>query len=265
MMIMINDKRNYIIENNLSYAWGKAVSLLLEPGITEIHPLIVTVRDIIDDKIGEDKTILKALDNLLVNHKKYTCHTVANTIFPISLWNPQKPRRVLFDRYLRIIEKVRQYDFVSKRYGLYFDRLINYGHSKQKVNQLEYIIKTRTEHNNKRRSALQASVINPHLDHDNRPVRGFPCLQQVSFSPLKGGGLSITGYYPQQYIIDRAYGNYLGLCRLGHFMANELGLKFVEMNCIAGIARLGKINKTDDELKDLNDLIKMRIKQYEKE
>jgi thymidylate synthase len=160
---------------------------------------------------------------------------------------------------------VRQYDFVSKRYGLYFDRLISYGHSKQKVNQLEYIIKTRTEHNNRRRSALQASVINPHLDHDNMPVRGFPCLQQVSFAPLNGGGLSITGYYPQQYIIDRAYGNYLGLCRLGHFMANELGLKFVEMNCIAGIARLGKINKTDDELKDLNDLIKMRIKQYEKE
>ena len=256
---MINAKRNYIIANNLSYAWGKVVSLLLEPGTTEIHPLFVTVKNIVGNKPSEDNPIREKLDNLLINHNKYNCHTVANTIFPMSLWNPKKPRNILFERYLRIIGKVRQYDFVSKNYGLYFDRLINYGYSKKNVNQLEYIIKTRTKYNNKRRSALQAVVIDPHLDHDHRPLRGFPCLQQVSFNPLKGNKLSITGFYPQQYIIDRAYGNYLGLCRLGHFMANELGLEFVEMNCIAGIAKLGKINKTDKELRNLNDLIKSRM------
>ena len=35
----------------------------------------------------------------------------------------------------------------------------------------------------------------------------------------------MTGFYATQYVVERAYGNYLGLCRLGEFMAHEMGLK----------------------------------------
>ena len=32
---------------------------------------------------------------------------------------------------------------------------------------------------------------------------------------------------------ERAYGNYLGLCRLGRFMAHEMGLTLSQIVCIA--------------------------------
>ena len=46
-----------------------------------------------------------------------------------------------------------------------------------------------------------------------------------------------------QYMFERAYGNYLGLCNLGRFMAHEMGLKLDSMTCIATPAVRGPIPK----------------------
>lgn len=251
---MNDEKSNYIIEKNLTDAWGSALSLLLEKGKKEIQPLIVTVKDFDQNIPKENLHIRDEIDKLHRNKKKFNSHTVANTIFPKSLWNPAKERSLLYERFRRIFPKILEHDRVGKRYGRYFDRMIDYGNSSHKVNQLEYILST-IKKGNKRRSAYQVSIIDPLIDHTDQRMRGFPCLQQVAFSPLKGGGLSITGFYPYQYIFDRAYGNYLGLCWLGHFMAHELGLELKEMTCIAGIATLGGINKTNIKLQYISDLI----------
>ena len=75
-------------------------------------------------------------------------------------------------------------------------------------------------------------------------LQGFPCLQQVGFAKVGEDGLAVTGFYPMQYVFERAYGNYLGLCRLGKFMAAQMGLRMVRMTCVAGVAMLGE-NKMD--------------------
>jgi hypothetical protein len=54
---------------------------------------------------------------------------------------------------------------------------------------------------------------------------------------MEGDGLCVTGFYPMQYLFERAYGNYLGLCRLGRFMAAQIDLPFARMVCVASIAR----------------------------
>lgn len=259
MIEMKANKDNYIIEDNLTYAWGKAISLLLKSSVKEVHPLIVTVKNIANNIPKEDETIRESIDQVLYKRDKYSCHTVANTIFPISLWNPAQPRSLLYTRFKNIYPQIKKSD-TKNRYGIYFNRFINYSdkHHDNEINQLEYIINTRKVKRNRRRSAYQASVINPYTDHTNQLRRGFPCLQQVSFSPIGSSGLSVTGFYPKQYIFDRAYGNYLGLCRLGRFIAHELELELAEMTCIAGIATLGSINKTDTDLKNLCELIKSR-------
>jgi len=46
-------------------------------------------------------------------------------------------------------------------------------------------------------------------------------------------------------LFDRAYGNYLGLCHLGRFMAHEMGLKLVRMTCIASVAQRGTLSKSE--------------------
>lgn len=126
--------------------------------------------------------------------------------------------------------------------GLYFERLIDFGPNK--VNQLRHVIET-YKGGNHRRSALQAAIFDPNEDHTNQRQRGFPCLHQVAFTPIESGGLCVTGFYAMQLIFERAYGNYLGLCRLGNFVAHELGMHLERMVCIAAVGKYAQVAKSD--------------------
>ncbi len=115
------------------------------------------------------------------------------------------------------------------------------------VSQLEHIIQT-WHNGNHRQTALQAGLFDPLTDYTNQPVRGFPCLQQVSLARCGQSGLSIIGFYATQYVVERAYGNYLGLCRLGRFMAQEMDLSFSQMVCVATPVQLARLKKSVREL-----------------
>ena len=84
---------------------------------------------------------------------------------------------------------------------------------------------------------LQAATFDPKVDHTKAALRGFPCLQQVSFAVQDDKTIAVNGFYAFQYIGKRAYGNYVGLCRLGHFVAHELGTELSRMTCFSGIAK----------------------------
>ena len=250
--------RMLVEEHNLSAAWAKVFLTVLKEN--EVSPVVVVVRDIGDSGPSEIPEIRDELDELLERDRKgLSCNTVANTIFP-SIWNPHADRQELYDRYNRILPKLRKDQ--RNKYGLYFQRLTSYGANgggKGGVNQLEHIIQT-WHKGNHRRTALQAGLFDPYKDHTNQPVRGFPCLQQVSFAPCGKGGLSITGYYATQYVVERAYGNYLGLCRLGRFMAHEMGLKFDQMTCIATPV---KLDRTKKAVKGIAELVEQALIDFE--
>lgn len=230
-----------IHDTNLSYAWAKAFLEITKPGVGEILPLVVTITDFADSRPAESDSIRQILDNALANNRKYSCETVASTTFPQSLWNLERGREQLFERYRRLLPQLKRLAS-HNRYGLYFERLIAFGPNK--INQLDHIITT--YHNgNHRRSALQASIFDPAIDHTNQRQRGFPCMQHVTFAPCGNNRLAVTGFYATQHLFERAYGNYLGLCNLGRFIAYELGLQLTQMTCVAGIAKLGSINRVD--------------------
>jgi len=92
---------------------------------------------------------------------------------------------------------------------------------------------------------FQASIFDPGRDHDGIAQLPFPCLQHVSFVP-QGETLTLNAFYATQQLLNKAYGNYLGLCRLGNFMAHEMGLTFSKMNCFIGVAKLDHIGKKKD-------------------
>lgn len=220
-----------VVESNLSVAWGKAFLEVFESN--EVTPLIVVIDDLDNADPPEVPAIRNALDDgLRAEARGLSCLQVANTIFPISLWNRQRPRSDLYQRYLSIVHRVRKHR--GNRYGVYFHRLIAFGADieEEDVNQLEHIITT-WHRGNHRRSALQASLVDPRLDHTHQRQRGFPCLQQVAFAPVGNDGLAVTGFLAKQHMFERAYGNYLGLCHLGRFMAHEMGLTLSQVVCIA--------------------------------
>lgn len=230
-----------ISDTNLSNAWARAFLESMKPGDGEISPLVVTITEFVDNCPNEDTFIRQTLDEALAEQNYYSCDTVASTIFPLSLWNPERGREQLFERYVQILPQIKKLASHNK-YGLYFERLIAFG--PDKINQLDHIIKT-YQGGNHRRSALQAAIFDPAADHTNQRQRGFPCMQQIAFAPQADYGLSITGFYAVQHLFERAYGNYLGLCNLGRFVAHELGLRVTQMTCIAGVAKMGDVNKKD--------------------
>ena len=77
------------------------------------------IRGFSDGEPKEVARIRQLLDEALGAGKKpLSCNEVANTIFPISLWNPRASRQKLYARYLRIMPRVLRYP--GNRYGVYF-------------------------------------------------------------------------------------------------------------------------------------------------
>lgn len=250
---MTNDPL-HLDASDISTAWAKAFLRARDNGVDSISPLVVTV-NLVDHPTPEVAEIRTALDSQteLLKATKDKCEklqvvsTVANTIFPMSLWNPHHSdgAELLYERFEKAWPRLKKCH--QNKRGSYFRRMTAFRPKKEgdkPVNQLKHIVNT-YKSGNHRRSAFQASIFDPALDHTNSRQLGFPCLHQVSFAPVGDDGFAVTGYYAMQYIFDRAYGNYLGLCRLGHFMATQLDKKLVRMTCIAAIAELGTPGKGD--------------------
>jgi hypothetical protein len=249
---------------NLSVAWAKTFLAALEPR-RDLIPLVVRIGSFNEGAVCEDAVIRESLDRSLFKMGKQSCHTVANTIFPESLWNRKKDRRVLYERYKKIFPHLKAVDS-RNNLGLYFERLIAYDPDENnniesnKSNQLESIIRTYCKVTH-RRSALQAAIFDPRRDHKTGPFLKFPCLQHVTFVPCGEHGMVVNGFYAMQYLFERAYGNYLGLCRLGNFIAHELGLELVQMNCTVGV---GKMDVENCDIKKLIGTLKDRLSRLEK-
>jgi thymidylate synthase len=231
---------------NLSVAWAETFVTVARKGAAERGPVIVSVEDFADGSPVEDSEIRVALDDYLVSTEDQEVHTVANTIFPERLWNPNEAENAekLFERHDRIWPALKRHN----RRGQYFRRLTQFqpkdrAPQAKPVNQLKHIIDT-YQTGNHRRSALQAVIFDPTRDHTNSQQQGFPCLEEVSFIPDDKGHLTLTGIYTVQYCFEKAYGNYLGLCRLGRFMAAQMGLSLVRMTCIAVVMKHGDQKKT---------------------
>ncbi|MGH9433396.1 MAG: thymidylate synthase [Terriglobia bacterium] len=205
---------------------------------SRVTGLTVVIDGIVNGQPDEDTQFRDRLNQVLNQHEKTSVETVSRTIFPAGLWNPEAPRKQLYDRYLKILPKLR--GCRKNKKGHYFERLINFPAAKGSpgFNQLEQVI-TAYRAGTHRVTALQACLMNPLTDLNNSPYLGFPCLQQVAFMPkATDGSLTVLGFYPMHYLFERAYGNYLGLIALGHFMATEMGLALSRMICVAGVARL---------------------------
>jgi hypothetical protein len=238
---------------NLSLAWAEVFLKLLERGVNKLSPVIVTVSEFDAMSLPiEHDAIRRALDTIIGQ----SCRTVASTIFPNSLWLPgaADDADMLYRRYAKIWPRVAKHR--NNRNGVYFRRLTAYAPSTEgtmtPVNQLQHVIDTYRSGNH-RHSALQASIFDPTRDHTNAPLRGFPCLQQVAFG-VDEARLEVSGFYALQHHISKAYGNYLGLCWLGRFMAKQMGLTLSQVTCVASLLKLGD-DFTKSSLEPLRDLV----------
>lgn len=238
---------------NLSVAWARAFLAVTAAPPYEVAPLIVSFRVGAKEAPVEEPAIRAALEECLVESGMQEIDTVAGTIFPQSLWQRAKgDRHRLFSDYLRNLPAYVSMAPGKNGRGLYFARLIAFNTDPKTGkclgtgslalpdggNQLEFIIK----HLNPgmRRSCFQASIFDPARDHLESPYLGFPCLQHVTFVPnFTTGILQTNAFYANQYVFERAYGNFLGIARLCNFVGREAGLAGDRVTCFIGVEQYG--------------------------
>ena len=244
-----------IVGSNLSAVWARAFLHVLHAGHSDC--LIVAIRDFEGGLPPQDGQIAAALDQALRDANTHTINQTALTLIPYESWlRKDKPDlRALSDWYLnRLLPRLKARCALNRRVT-YFERLIAYTGVRTvsgrpeigQVNQLEYVVSLwrRGAENGRRprQSALQLACFDPVKDDTGSALAGFPCLQQISITYREAGTLELNAYYPTQYMFERAYGNYLGLCQLGHFLAHEMGLRFSALTCFVARPERGKQSK----------------------
>jgi hypothetical protein len=204
-----------ISADNLSLGWGKVFLRLMQPSSKGIAPILLSIGGFANGQVEEDAVIRDAVDGELAKLDKCcSCAISAMTIFPYKHWQRlnRPPRDNLFQWYLNeMLPRLKARD-QRNRNGTYFERMICFQGTKRvngvlemtEKNQLEHIISVwhrDTDNGSRsRQSALQVSCFDPAKDHTGQKLRGFPCLQQISFGYDNEGGMSVSAYYPTQYI-----------------------------------------------------------------
>jgi hypothetical protein len=241
-------------ETNLSVAWARAFSVVSAKYGRELSPFMVSITGFHSGTVFEEKDLRHALDTSLEESGHQSIETVANTIFPESLWRRSGcDRTKLFDQYIENLPDYVAMAPEKNRCGLHFARLIAFDldpttgdrlpHmpvklAPKKGNQLEFIIR-KWQDGLRRRGMFQACVFDPVRDNTGAAQQPFPCLQHISLVPDESiGTLRLNAFYATQQLFVKAYGNWLGLARLESFLAHEMGLRFERLTCFAGIEKM---------------------------
>jgi hypothetical protein len=231
----------FISSASLSTAWARAFSGCVANSSSEVAPLIVDLVGF-DGTPSEDPRVRALADKWLVETNGKAIDTTASLIFPERSWlyHRDAGSKSFFQYYRETyFPRLKEASPLNAR-GTYFHRMVSYGPGG--IDQLDQLLDA-YKSGLRRRSAFQLVIFDPSRDHSLSKRLGFPCLDYVAFSPNKDGSLSMTAMYAMQYVHDRAYGNYLGLCALGRFIASELDLRFCRLTSIAAVARLGSLNR----------------------
>ncbi len=237
-------------ESSCGRAWASAAQALINAG-DEAYNVIIDV----DDPSAHDdvdNAIISLVDDFLRDRNTHPIITVANTIFPQSLYekfgSPQ-----LFDEYFLGFDKLSSN---TKRWGRYFERLSRHkllnGETYNPLLVMIDRIKQQEKSGHRYSSAYELAVYDPLLD--GRAFRGAQCLSFLSFKVHPDRGLMLTVMYRNHTYITRCLGNLIGLGRLQAFIAKECSLKIGPLTCISTHATIDTDPKWG--LKDARALVK---------
>lgn len=218
--------------NDISSTWLAGAKYLIDCG-GSAYGLVVEI----ENPLQEDSRVRALLDDLLLAKGKQPIDTVASTIFPSGLDHPCQGRERLYHRYRHILPRLHKIERRNRR-GLYFERLISWPlASDEEINQVEETIRklqTERRRSNPLRSIYEMGVYVPGRDH--RPI-GFPCLSSISME-LQSDRLHLVALYRNQYFVERAYGNYVGLARLQGFICREVSCMPGHLMIVSGHVEL---------------------------
>lgn len=228
-----------VFEGSFLAVWARLLQEASVPGKDEIPGYVAVITSL---DIGEGGQALGLVNAALKSAEAREVQTVANTIFPASLWDPGRPRAEFYSRYESLWKKIKQHP--ANYHGVYFRRITHFETGSGPINQAEMIIGNYLSGNH-RRSAMQICIYDPARDLTNARRRGFPCMQHLVITPLKDRWLELTAFYATQTVFEKSAGNFLGLWRLAEFFARALEMRVARIQCVSSVGLRGKIPSSE--------------------
>jgi thymidylate synthase len=226
-----------ICEMNFQEAWRKACIILSENN-WELWDVIVEVQKPLNIDEDYNEVVTKfAKDHRLIKPKD-----VAYTIFPYGFYDLCKDSEQLYKKYWRFYRYTRKKEHSG--WGTYFERMIGYENGTKPVDQLGNIIKSINLSDRILRAAY--TMIIPKPGYENIRHLGSPCLNYVAIrtEPTQSGRrINLLAVYRNHDFLERAYGNYFGLCKLLEYIACETNSEVGRLTCISSHAYVPELKK----------------------
>lgn len=238
----MTNKSNIIVTNsNITLAWLEAIEHLLDKGVEQLTHFTLRLNDFSDGFPTEFRDARARLDLVLKANGPCTTNENANLLFPESAWKIQRQTGATAQEFLKhyhdnLMPRLKTQDKRNKN-GTYFDRMVAYPDGEGHVNQLGQLLALWQDKKLRRQSAYQVAIYHPGKDLKATPYLGFPCLDHIAFTK-DGDELYMSAFYAGQAVFSRGYGNYLGLCKIGRFMGEQMGLRFTQFSCHVAMAKL---------------------------
>lgn len=238
----------FISEKDVSTAWVAALSALVSSGGDVVNLTVA-----IADPAAEQDGVRQVLDRFISERRRARRHsvelvsTVANTLFPSAWYVPERLGTGAAAHLYEMERTARPVSRRRNRRGTYFERMVAWpGPEKEEFNQLDQVVRrlrSARERGHLRGHEYEVGLAMPAdgiaapvlVAGKDRNTRGFPCLSHLSFSLLHGV-VSLLAVYRSHDFISRGYGNYLGLGRVLHFVAQESGFPAGELTCVSASA-----------------------------
>lgn len=242
------DEPTQIVADSFQDAWITAARLLRE-NQWDLRNLVVQIQDTSLFDAAVHQRVCDFTNNVGVLGPKH----VAYTLFPHGLAKRNESADDLFHAYNRehgLFERLHRR--AGSQWGTYFRRMTNYEASPEPVNQLKNILEAVRSDAKTHTCAFSMIIQKPGGEMMRR--RGGPCLNYIAVQMEHGDPdvLGLLCVYRSHDFLERAYGNYWGLCNLLSFMAGEADVQPGPLTCISSRAFVAG-HKT--ELKDLLDTL----------
>ncbi|MGB3456527.1 MAG: hypothetical protein WBA35_09220 [Litorimonas sp.] len=186
-----------------------------------------------------DRAVMHIVDGYLRGKGKFGLDTVANTIFPMDLYD-ERGQDSLYSRYLQGMPRQREQ---KAGWGRYFERLIDWpiddpkthkrgDPERRTINQLKDVIEKLALYSSTGSAkanyyqAYELATFDPRVDRAGNI--GRQCLSLIELKPVPTDGgpdtLHMTAFYRNHYYISRTLGNMLGLSGLLSFISENADL-----------------------------------------
>lgn len=226
----MSEPPRYIEVGSLSAAWVHAVeTVIARPGREAFHFFVRAL-----EPLPEIDEVRAQADELMDAIGKQSIDTVRNTIFPYEWAQDIPDPEELCADYLEHYDDLKA---LGSPRGTYFGRMIAHPRSDNTTgNQLlKTIEKLRSASRGGQRWTSRYEI-NIYSEHKDAGItRSFPCMSHLAFH-VEGQELHCLATYRNHDLIDRSYGNWLGLAQLQEYMATTSGFAPGELAICAGHA-----------------------------